>query len=128
VNKIFPFRSREKEELISRLSKNPETSDVFKSKATIRRFSTNSLRGDLPDGILDSQPRRSTRVSQSSNGFPPIQTARSSRGSSIASNINGSTRESQQSSYSDLNEAKGAINDTVKLRIVIEVVLSYVKV
>merc|ERR1712168_480499 len=109
--------SREKEELISRLSKNPETSDVFKTTTNIRKFSTNSLRGDLPNGILDVQPRRSTRVSQSLNGFPSIQTARSSRGSQSGSYINGSNRGSNQSSHSDiLNESRGAVDDTVKLR------------
>merc|ERR1712168_1005338 len=100
--------SREKEELISRLSKNPETSDVFKTTTNIRKFSTNSLRGDLPNGILDVQPRRSTRVSQSLNGFPSIQTARSSRGSQSGSYINGSNRGSNQSSHSDIhNESRG---------------------
>merc|ERR1712168_96951 len=109
--------SREKEELISRLSKNPETSDVFKTTTNIRKFSTNSLRGDLPNGILDVQPRRSTRVSQSLNGFPSIQTARSSRGSQSGSYINGSNCGSNQSSHSDiLNESRGAVDDTVKLR------------
>ena len=112
-------RSREKEELISRLSKNPETSDVFKTTTNIRKFSTNSLRGDLPNGILDGQPRTSTRVSQSLNGFPSIQTARSSRGSQSGSYINGSNRGSNQSSHSDIhNESRGAVDDTVKLRLV----------
>merc|ERR1711990_581670 len=107
--------SREKEELISRLSKNPETADVFKTTTNIRKFSTNSLRGDLPNGILDSQPRISSRVSQSSR--ESIQTARSSRGSQSGSYINGSNRGSNQSSHSDIhNESRGAIDDTVKLR------------
>merc|ERR1712168_1288489 len=37
--------SREKEELIRRLSMNQATSDVFKNTTNIRKFSTNSLRG-----------------------------------------------------------------------------------
>ena len=70
---------------------------------------------------MDVQPRRSTRVSQSLNGFPSIQTARSSRGSQSGSYINGSNRGSNQSSHSDiLNESRGAVDDTVKLRIVIK--------
>merc|ERR1711917_48596 len=107
--------SREKEELISRLSKNPETADVFKTTTNVRKFSTNSLRGELPNGILDSQPRISCRVSQSS--MESIQTARSSRGSQSGSYINGSNRGSNQSSQSDIhNESRGAVDDTVKLR------------
>merc|ERR1712126_241592 len=95
--------SREKEELISRLSKNPETSDVFKTTTNIRKFSTSSLRGGLPNGILDGQPRVSTRVSQSLNGFPSIPTARSSRGSQSGSYINGSNRGSNLSSHSNIS-------------------------
>ena len=119
--KIFQIsisRSREKEELISRLSKNPETSDVFKTTTNIRKFSTNSLRGDLPNGILDGQPRVSTRVSQSLNGFPSIQTARSSRGSQSGSYINGSNL-SSHSNMSHMTGSGGSVDDTVKLRIVI---------
>ena len=114
-------RSREKEELISRLSKNPETADVFKTTTNVRKFSTNSLRGDLPNGILDSQPRISSRISQSSDThrFSSIQIARSSRGSQSGSYINGSNRGSNQSSHSDIhNESRGAVDDTVKLRLV----------
>ena len=49
-----------------------------------------------------------------------IQTARSSRGSQSGSYINGSNRGSNQSSHSDIihNESRGAIDDTVKLRLV----------
>jgi len=111
--------SREKEELISRLSKNPETSDVFKTTTNIRKFSTSSLRGDLPNGILDGQPRVSTRVSQSLNGFPSIPTARSSRGSQSGSYINGSNRGSNLSSHSNISHmtgSGGSVDDTVKLR------------
>merc|ERR1712133_348492 len=102
--------SREKEELISRLSKNPETSDVFKTTTNIRKFSTSSLRGDLPSGILDGQPRVSTRVSQSLNGFPSIPTARSSRGSQSGSNL------SSHSNMSHMTGSGGSVDDTVKLR------------
>merc|ERR1711917_193696 len=113
--------SREKEELISRLSKNPETADVFKTTTIVRKFSTNSLRGELPNGILDSQPRISCRVSQSTrlsqSSMESIQTARLSRGSQSGSYINGSNRGSNQSSHSDIhNESRGAVDDTVKLR------------
>lgn len=119
--------SREKEELISRLSKNPETADVFKTTTNVRKFSTNSLRGELPNGILDSQPRISCRVSQSTrlsqssrvsqSLMESIQTARLSRGSQSGSYINGSNRGSNQSSHSDIhNESRGAVDDTVKLR------------
>merc|ERR1711917_85983 len=119
--------SREKEELISRLSKNPETADVFKTTTSVRKFSTNSLRGELPNGILDSQPRISCRVSQSTrlsqssrvsqSLMESIQTARLSRGSQSGSYINGSNRGSNQSSHSDIhNESRGAVDDTVKLR------------
>lgn len=37
--------SREKEELIKRLARNPETRNVFKSTANIRKFSTSAIRG-----------------------------------------------------------------------------------
>merc|ERR1712131_421761 len=90
--------SREKEELISRLSKNPETSDVFKTTTNIRKFSTSSLRGDLPNGILDGQPRVSTRGSQSING--------SNRGSNLSSHSN----------MSHITGSGGSVDDTVKLR------------
>ena len=80
------------------------------------------MRGDLPNGILDGQPRTSTRVSQSLNGFPSIQTARSSRGSQSGSYINGSNRGSNLSSHSNMSHmtgSGGSVDDTVKLRIVI---------
>lgn len=106
--------SREKEELIHRLAKNPETSGVFKTTTNIRKFSTNSLRGDLPLGILDGQPRTSTRVSQSLNGnFLPPQTGRLSRGSQSGSYVVGSVL---SSNTTDLNESRAPVEDTVKLR------------
>ena len=127
------FRSREKEELINRLAKNPETSNVFKTTTNIRKFSTTSLRGDLPLGIMDSQPRTSTRVSQSLNGgiLPPqvrssiISTGRSSRGSQMSSRGSLVMANRSSSSYPpDLNESRGTIEDTVKLRIVTKTINS----
>ena len=46
------FRSREKEELIRRLSRNQATADIFKNTKNIRKFSTNSIRGDYTTGTL----------------------------------------------------------------------------
>ena len=115
------FRSHEKHELISRLSTNPETSYVFKTTTSVRKFSTNSIRGDYPNGILDGQSRRSTRVSQTSNRSSLIQKIRSSRESSMRSFINESNRGSNQSCNSDPNESKGNFQDILKLRIVIEI-------
>ena len=117
------FRSREKEELINRLAKNPETSNVFKTTTNIRKFSTTSLRGDLPLGIMDSQPRTSTRVSQSLNGgiLPPQvrSSLTSGRGSQMSSRGSLVMANRSSSSYPpDLNESRGTIEDTVKLRIV----------
>ena len=131
VSRHSAFRSREKEELISRLARNPETANVFKTTTNIRKFSTNSLRGDLPNGIMDHQPSRiSTRISQSLQGgiLPPqvrssISSGRSSRGSQSGSYLVVSNRGSNISSHPDLNEGaspKGSIEDTVKLRFVIE--------
>ena len=125
ILRIFIFRSREKEELINRLAKNPETSNVFKTTTNIRKFSTTSLRGDLPLGIMDSQPRTSTRVSQSlNNGILPPQvrssiiSGRSSRGSQMSSRGSLLANRSSSSYPPDLNESRGTIEDTVKLRIV----------
>ena len=129
VSRHSAFRSREKEELISRLARNPETANVFKTTTNIRKFSTNSLRGDLPNGIMDHQPSRiSTRISQSLQGgiLPPqvrssISSGRSRRGSQSGSYL--VVRGSNLSSHPDLNEGaspKGSIEDTVKLRFVIE--------
>lgn len=78
---------------------------------------------------MDSQPRISCRVSQSTrlsqssrvsqSLMESIQTARLSRGSQSGSYINGSNRGSNQSSHSDIhNESRGAVDDTVKLRLV----------
>merc|ERR1719209_1208847 len=44
--------SREKEELIRRLSRNQATADIFKNTKNIRKFSTNSIRGDYTTGTL----------------------------------------------------------------------------
>merc|ERR1711917_81542 len=102
--------SREKEELISRLSKNPETADVFKTTTNVRKFSRISCRVSQSTRISQS-----SRVSQSL--MESIQTARLSRGSQSGSYINGSNRGSNQSSHSDIhNESRGAVDDTVKLR------------
>ena len=123
------FRSREKEELINRLAKNPETSNVFKTTTNIRKFSTTSLRGDLPLGIMDSQPRTSTRVSQSLNGgiLPPQvrSSLTSGRGSQMSSRGSLVMANRSSSSYPpDLNESRGTIEDTVKLRIVTKTINS----
>ena len=48
----FILRSREKEELIRRLSRNQATADIFKNTKNIRKFSTNSIRGDYTTGTL----------------------------------------------------------------------------
>ena len=50
----FILRSREKEELIRRLSRNQATADIFKNTKNIRKFSTVSLRGDQTTGSLIS--------------------------------------------------------------------------
>jgi len=61
--------SREKEELIRRLSVNQATADIFKNTTNIRKFSTNSLRGDYTGECslsIDSR-RRSTLTPISPN-------------------------------------------------------------
>lgn len=83
--------SREKEELIRRLSVNQATADVFKNTKNIRKFSTKSLRGDDPDLSslnLDIQ-RRSTMKGVSPNGsingsIPKSPNGNQKRGSFIA--------------------------------------------
>ena len=81
---------------------------------------------------MDSQPRTSTRVSQSLNGgiLPPqvrssITSGRSSRGSQMSSRGSLVMANRSSSSYPpDLNESRGTIEDTVKLRIVTKTIHS----
>ena len=52
------FRTREKEELIRRLSTNHATADIFKNTTNMRKFSTQSMRGDPTLSMtMDSQGR-----------------------------------------------------------------------
>ena len=60
-------RSREKEELIRRLSRNQATADIFKSTKNIRKFSTNSIRGDSTTGTLVNSTIGSNDKSLSNN-------------------------------------------------------------
>jgi len=61
--------SREKEELIRRLSMNQATADVFKNTTNIRKFSTVSQRGELTtDFSLTAEPRSSQVLQKSPNG------------------------------------------------------------
>jgi len=59
--------SREKEELIRRLSRNQATADIFKSTKNIRKFSTNSIRGDSTTGTLVNSTIGSNDKSLSNN-------------------------------------------------------------
>lgn len=61
------FRSREKEELIRRLSRNQATADIFKNTKNIRKFSTNSIRGDYTTGTLVNMPNNDKSLSSVSS-------------------------------------------------------------
>jgi len=59
--------SREKEELIRRLSRNQATADIFKNTKNIRKFSTNSIRGDYTTGTLVNMPNNDKSLSSVSS-------------------------------------------------------------
>ena len=66
----FIFRSREKEELIRRLSTNHATADIFKNTTNMRKFSTQSMRGDPTQSMtLDSQGRNTLSSTHSSHSY-----------------------------------------------------------
>ena len=65
---IFIFRTREKEELIRRLSTNHATADIFKNTTNMRKFSTQSIRGDPTLSMtMDSQGRNTLSNTPSSH-------------------------------------------------------------
>lgn len=62
--------SREKEELIRRLSTNHATADIFKNTTNMRKFSTQSMRGDPTQSMtLDSQGRNTLSSTHSSHSY-----------------------------------------------------------
>ena len=66
INDIF--RTREKEELIRRLSTNHATADIFKNTTNMRKFSTQSMRGDPTLSMtMDSQGRNTLSNTPSSH-------------------------------------------------------------
>jgi len=60
--------TREKEELIRRLSTNHATADIFKNTTNMRKFSTQSMRGDPTHSMtMDSQGRNTLSNTSSSH-------------------------------------------------------------
>merc|ERR1712168_544232 len=109
--------SREKEELIRRLSMNQATSDVFKNTTSIRKFSTNSLRS-APSTLsqtLDEDCRRSTLTPRDSAsqyfGRISQNSSVTNRGSLLKQTV---SNRSNRSSLSNVGVEE--IEDTVRLR------------
>jgi len=114
--------SREKQELIQRLSVNQATADVFKNTTNIRKFSTNSLRGDtftfsqtldVNPRLSGSHPRVSGSLSQSSQ--PRV----SNSGSSNVTSGPGATNRGSLLKHTGSilsNVGVEGVEDTVRLR------------
>merc|ERR1712168_264982 len=109
--------SREKEELIRRLSRNQATADIFKSTKNIRKFSTNSLRS-APSTLsqtLDEDCRRSTLIPRDSAsqyfGRISQNSSVTNRGSLLKQTV---SNRSNRSSLSNVGVEE--IEDTVRLR------------
>ena len=81
------FRTREKEELIRRLSTNHATADIFKNTTNMRRFSTQSMRGDFPtlSMTIDSHGRNTLTNTSSSHSS---QSGRRDRKGSVLTLLN----------------------------------------
>ena len=75
------FRTREKEELIRRLSTNHATADIFKNTKNMRKFSTQSMRGDHPTLSVTIDSQRPSKLSNTSSNSSHHSNPKDGRGS-----------------------------------------------
>jgi len=104
--------SREKEELMKRLARNPETRNVFRSTKNVRKFSTNSIRGVDPSTSNSSPSNCNIQVSSNNSR---VSLNMSNRGSNCGSNAGTKRLSTPLNNAPELPENK-IIEDTVRLR------------